>query len=1775
MPQDSPDTTNILVNTPYQLATSLIQQLNDEECDSLIKELEYLKKKRHNTNRALQLAVKGDWDSLKELICSEDGNSINPNEKLSMDDSPLHDCTLAWLLEFRKKSELLLEIIMKNEGRLSLDFNAQPHNQSIMAGCTLAWLFTYHKNQKLFRSILATCESAIVNLNARPSHLQNPFNGYTVAWNLIYQNEIQLFIKLLMQNTLTRINLNERHEGITLTWLLAVRGHLNLLDYLIEYHCDDIVDLDDKPMYLAHAPTLKEILQILKADALLAKLEQRISSFNESNHTAVSELESAASPSLSASSGPHCSIDPLMENESLDLIDKTAPLPQLLYNIIIEVGLPLDDAHYQFIDERSVNTYTILHFILKNQWHLLEQFIRNENKTNVDLNTQVRAINSQFFGCTLAGLLVYFNQMELFKILLSECSQTIIDLNAPSACPNQTSLAWMLAERGEIATLEYLVEHHHPDIVDLDAKPTNEQPTLKQLLQKVNALALLTKLEQRMAPLHEVNPLAVQESGLTSPQVDVWSPLLNDDPMDTAPTAHPQNPSDKRIFFSRKYHHTVEYRLQEVHYHQEVNQEPPSFSCKHQLISLADTLDMSETKALTLQERLHNSDFLYISSLDYYAPTTKNLAEEAVTFIFAGRKKNAYIPNMQFLGNEQQCILVLTREEFNDLNINKCPDSLGFLVIDQLGTESHDVYTNTGSIQARRLAAFFVSFHWELKECIYLDDNIEWVGINLPLPSHQLNWSEVTHYLRQQREDNHALIAGLPTVANRTFDTDYIALYYCSKLFSMDFQQISTLLKLQNDDDVFILGYPAVYDNQCGEDYFFQVLIDFANFSDEQSSMNLIARPLEQQAAIKRSAHQQNLAQSYIKDYANIEQINIEAFKLSVLNKTHQHWITLTLTQLKEQAQKSREHLEMRQHFEKTRNDLPQVLQYNAETKKRKAENKCDSELQPKRKKKSTSKKKDKLTKKQSTQDWTPFFSGIHLNQLMEGTTLSLETYLTSISHLSFAYQQDALNVIAQTQKHQGVLEIATGSGKTRLQILLINYLVANQVSDRPIHIVTATQQLVEQFYQAFQETLELLENQAHLTMDEVISVKSGSGYVPWRNYHANNTLKQQAKIVIFCEHSYQLLQKELYQTTDSVDSEPSLILLDEFHLYAKMAKKLLRSQATVLGFSATLPKRYTPIYQFSRLDSLQAKITAPMIIDRLPYRLSNANEKREDKISRLIRCHSHPRDGRLLDKTKGIIFVSSIAEADQLADAINQSHPERLAISIHSGLSNYAQLIAQFQKKKLNQPGILIVVGMLQTGYDDKNLSWCIIARNNNENSTTVRQIIGRVLRGNPEDPQKIAYILTDQHLNLRDFGPLKDKEAIVMANKNYFKVNREIIYLDILHAIQKNEEFASYQPLFENNRLADHSLKKHLELVLRATNQDWLNGLFQYDQYLIKNDLLACFAYAAYGSLYDPQNTDNKELYTAMKFEAFLEVLIQFKPQELQSWISKTEKKSCHYWMEKISEQCYMPHYLNILARYKQKLKNVPPQNKTVSQHDEAHSTTYNIGSSSHSLFANPGNTNPGRINPSYEYNDEDIYTILRLRLQNSQVPGLIVLSPAHMSDNHTGNRVIDVLKQYLTGPFAPQPHPNVMQNIIIPINYHHHWVGIRIQLIQGQPPKLTYYNSIKGYDPDADLMDALLNEVNQALSNLNLWASATSIHPFERSLEQHDATSCGALLIENIYCDLEQKNWPQTPNLTQTLRSRHLKLLSEGDPNFYRRFCESQFQNEASFQQVNFGD
>lgn len=944
-------------------------------------------------------------------------------------------------------------------------------------------------------------------------------------------------------------------------------------------------------------------------------------------------------------------------------------------------------------------------------------------------------------------------------------------------------------------------------------------------------------------------------------------------------------PKDKRAYFSAKYFEAGQ-SLQEIRARKPTSR-LSSFNQVHPFVSL---------QSCQSNERHAASSFFSYpitgsqSSITLYSHLkTEPSSSDTVTFIFAGRKGRAMLPDTKNLGVDQRIVMVLSRDEFQLLNQWQYPVPIEFLVIDSLLSKTHGHYENTGSIQARRLAAFLVSWHWQLKECLYLDDNIETFKFLNDGTSPAFSWRDASSILQKERLSRGAIISGLQTLTAKPF---FAKQDYCYKIFSMDFSQIKTLLMMDEEDDVFVLGYPAAYALNCMEDYYFQMVIDFAldyqKHHNDFLSFRLLALMDDTLGGFERCNKDSGIAKKASSKIEAIIQIHEAAFSNTIQNPLHKMLMRQSLQHLKKNIQMSFER--DRQRFEKTKKaDYRDTLCHNMAVSSsptffssiNHTTRERDNQRGAVNRQKIYSKKHGPTLQSATVlNQWqgAPFAALIKLSEL--------KSYLSEepVQINTYPHQKDALRHVCSSQKKSGVIKMTTGSGKTRVEILLAN-LIIRKNPEGLVHIVVPTIQLLRQFYNDFCNALDLLGESAAIEKKNITPVGSEENSASKDLANHNDVFREKSSVVIFCARSYALF---LQDAAKAEARKPLLTMLDEFHLYKSDANTLFKSELTTLGFSATPYDEADIIFEFSRLASHRAGITVPLIVDKLSYSLKQ--DKRLSTIVKLLKEHRHPGSGLPLFNHKGIIYVNSIDEADKLSQHINQWHGADLACAVHSKSGNSKFQIHAFKKKSQNESSILVAVDMLTTGYDDRALSWCLVAKNNTKNPTLIHQISGRVLRFNPAQRHKIGYVLADCDFKTEIFECHKDREAIARAHENYFKFNRELIYLELLNAIQSNLPFERFERLFTEDKLTHHSLSKHLQLLLKALLKnhdgiDWQKGLVQHDSclfrlYYDKNkkrelNVIELFLYKAYGASIGKLEDGEYRLYTEANFKRLLQVI------------------------------------------------------------------------------------------------------------------------------------------------------------------------------------------------------------------------------------------------------------------------------------------------------------
>ncbi|KTD48252.1 Type III restriction enzyme, res subunit [Legionella quinlivanii] len=981
--------------------------------------------------------------------------------------------------------------------------------------------------------------------------------------------------------------------------------------------------------------------------------------------------------------------------------------------------------------------------------------------------------------------------------------------------------------------------------------------------------------------------------------------------------------NEKNALFSAKYSQTFE-RIPEIPFLIKKSSRNINYSGTFQFKSLDSFKQTMDEPEFTHEISSGESKFRLVSR-------RKELpaSDETVTFVFAGRKHEAMIPDPSLLGDKQRLLVVVSAQEYENLSDRNKPENVEFLITDVLRYKTHGNY-HPEDIQTRRLTAFMLSYLWKLKHCVYLDDNLSQIQASEEFGDVS-TWSGITKSLAAARENDKAIICGMQTLSFKRFY--FLEPDYGYKLFDFDFEQAARVLKLQTAEDVSILAYPGVHSRLCMQDFYFQMIIDNAleeartedGNQDNELARNLLHLPGLKSISLTRSKKVKNQAKANAGGY--IEQIlaiQTEDFPPVGLSPFYTRLMTKSLSHMKSEIERSFKSVEKQKRQVETR-DFRSIVEANNQPKPnpnptlRESYDGGEPEeyeqnllVKQKRYAKSAAPCNETFLQKQ--------WNGAKLNSLFDPQ--KLEEFLQKEEVYLYPYQADALRAISQCGSSNGVVQITTGGGKTLTAILMLIYLFKNN-PDAVFHIVVPTLQLVDQYHEEFMAVLERLGKFAEIKPKNVIPVDSKENAVTIKLLNKNRPLREKASVLIFCKASY----AKFVSASDDVlkkHRKPLLTVLDEHHLYQKDALRVMESGVTSLGFSATPGNSVKPIYVFTRTDSRKAGKTAPLIVGRLPYSLAIDSAEKCQKIAALIKEHRHPM-GKTLASCKGIIYTSSIKEAKLLTAAINERVGTKLAKPIHSNIKKYKDWIENFNKRPMDQPGILVVVNMLGTGYNDKNVAWGLYAKEKSPEESQSQssfvdsrlqkdkrsQEVGRSLRIPPEFPDKIAYYLTGLGVPLNDDEVFNDEDALKNAHPDYYKYNCQVIYLELLNAIEMQRPFKHYSPMFQYDKLSPLcSLSKNLMLLLKALvceNEEWSRGLLELNQGLKRNwkdqwgkefNLLEIFINEVIGASLRLQNASQKDplkdaLFNTDSFDKLLNLLNRQNPEFLSELTAKISLK------------------------------------------------------------------------------------------------------------------------------------------------------------------------------------------------------------------------------------------------------------------------------------------
>ena len=324
-------------------------------------------------------------------------------------------------------------------------------------------------------------------------------------------------------------------------------------------------------------------------------------------------------------------------------------------------------------------------------------------------------------------------------------------------------------------------------------------------------------------------------------------------------------------------------------------------------------------------------------------------------------------------------------------------------------------------------------------------------------------------------------------------------------------------------------------------------------------------------------------------------------------------------------------------------------------------------------------------------------------------------------------YQIDtmkALDHALELGKRKFLIELPTGTGKTDLVCLYLKRLIEAGRADRILFLVDR-EQLAEQAHEA------------------VVDLLGDEYSVYWRK----SGIVQQEKQVTIC-----LLQTMINTYQDYSSGYFDVVVADECHrsIYGAWSTALTRFDAIHIGLTAT-PAAYIerntfkfydcrenkPDFSYSIKDAIDKKfLVGYKFAEGVTHFIKDGADKdgeHYDPVEYWKKWTNADTDKKMMQKFdemawasyqslapgqrvgpgKTIIFAITKAHATRLAEILNDLHPEHkgnYAQVITSDVADPGELIRQF--KKNDYPQIAVSVGMLDTGFDCREVLHLVMCR-------------------------------------------------------------------------------------------------------------------------------------------------------------------------------------------------------------------------------------------------------------------------------------------------------------------------------------------------------------------------------------------------------------------------------------------------------------------------------
>jgi superfamily II DNA or RNA helicase len=362
-------------------------------------------------------------------------------------------------------------------------------------------------------------------------------------------------------------------------------------------------------------------------------------------------------------------------------------------------------------------------------------------------------------------------------------------------------------------------------------------------------------------------------------------------------------------------------------------------------------------------------------------------------------------------------------------------------------------------------------------------------------------------------------------------------------------------------------------------------------------------------------------------------------------------------------------------------------------------------------------------------------------------------------------HQEEAVNEFLE-QGH-GILEMATGTGKTRTSLKILNRLLREDEVDNVV-VATYGNDLLDQWYNT------LLEN---FSAEEMWIYKEYGGNHDLGSFLTKNRDKLEALIISY-DNLHECIDADINNKL-----QKSLLICDEVHnMGSKTRKRALKGELDIfrhcLGLSATPFDPYDPdrndflrhevgpvVYEFGLDDAIRRGILCELDYTPLFYELSPKDkEKQQDAFGRFqgmkaedptipksrlymmlarVRKESEeklPVFERYLEKNTEVL-------EDCLIFAETKKYGKKVQEIIHNHTKRYRTYYGEDDEQNLadfsnGEISTLVTSKAISEGIDIKSVKNIILFTSNRSKGTTIQRI-GRAMRTDPSNPGKTANIV------------------------------------------------------------------------------------------------------------------------------------------------------------------------------------------------------------------------------------------------------------------------------------------------------------------------------------------------------------------------------------------------------------------------------------------------